>query len=90
VCVELDGAAFCSHRCWLGAASNCGGNGTDVPRGMCRFPEAADGLIGDTGFCSALCDSVDDCTHPDFVCELFEDAQLEALFESAGVCVVAG
>lgn len=85
VCVEVDGAAFCSHRCWFGSADDCGGEGLAAPAGLCRFPEQASGRIGDVGFCALLCDEEADCAHPDLSCDPF-DAELSGIVGRAGVC----
>jgi hypothetical protein len=82
--------AFCSQRCWLGGLNNCGGDGTEDEegnRGLCRFPEDEEGLIGDVGFCAQVCDCDDDCAHPDAVCAAFDDAAIEALAGGSGVCL---
>jgi hypothetical protein len=87
ICVEVEGASFCSHRCWFGSAENCGGEGADVKAGLCRFPEESRGLIGDAGFCAVLCDTTADCVHPDLECEPFDEEGVSSIVGKAGVCV---
>lgn len=86
VCVEVDGAAFCSHRCWFGSTEDCGDEGAAMASGLCRFPEEPSGLIGDAGFCAVLCDTDADCDHPGLRCDAF-DAELRDIVGRSGVCV---
>lgn len=91
VCVEVDGVAFCSNRCWYGSAMNCGseppaGGEQRSNNGMCWFPEEADGSIGDTGFCALLCDVDEHCAHEGLNCELFDDSAVVAIVGRQGVC----
>jgi hypothetical protein len=75
ICVEVDGAAFCSRRCVLGDAADC--NGTSAPdasSGLCRSTEEVIGSVGDVGFCSLLCDCDTDCGHADLLCVAFGSA----------------
>lgn len=86
ICVEVEGVAFCSQRCWFGSAENCGDEGAEQSEGLCRFPEESAGLIGDAGFCAVLCDTDDDCVHPGLGCVAFTDDATEAIVGRAGVC----
>ncbi len=82
VCVEVEGVGFCSHRCRLGSADDCG----QEQSGLCFFPEEDEGSIGDVGFCSLSCDADGDCEHAEMHCEPFGAASLEALTGKRGVC----
>lgn len=69
----------------VSAATDAGGDPAGNP-GLCRFPEDHGG-VADTAFCTELCNCDEECTHPDAVCDGFDDAELEALTSRLGVCV---
>jgi hypothetical protein len=85
VCVDVDGVGFCSQRCQLGDAEDCGGRSGENP-GLCLFPEARSGGIRDVGFCGELCNCSAECTHPDTYCEAFPDSRLRDKTGRAGRC----
>jgi hypothetical protein len=86
ICVEVEGVAFCSQRCWFGSAGNCGDEDAEGQTGLCRFPEERGGRIGDVGFCAVLCDTDEACVHPELGCQAFEDDATGAIVGRAGVC----
>jgi hypothetical protein len=71
--------AFCTQSCTLG--QSCG-NG----QGACMMPRFSDYAVGDIAYCMELCDGDTDCSHPDDVCHLFEDSELESQYGGLGVC----
>lgn len=78
--VRLKG--FCTQSCTLG--QRCG-NG----QGACVMPRFSDYAVGDIACCLELCAGDEDCSHPDDVCQLFDDSELERHYGGLGVCDVA-
>jgi hypothetical protein len=87
VCVKVnDSPSICTRACSFGDASECGPATFGQRRGGCLFAEA-EGSFGDLGYCAELCDCSTDCIEPTFVCDAFDDQDLEAAFERKGVCI---
>jgi hypothetical protein len=55
-------------------------------RDLDRNPASEGGGIADVGYCGELCDCDDDCIEPSFVCDAFDDENLERSFGRLGVC----
>jgi hypothetical protein len=86
LCVQLnDKSAVCSHPCVFGETSECAPSSGGLRRGGCLFV-TEHGTIGDLGYCGELCDCNDDCIEPTFVCDAFDNADLERAFGRKGAC----
>jgi len=85
--------SFCSATCTLGSPNGCGlddlSGGTR--RAACFQAQAADGVPGDLGYCTPLCDRDQDCAQADegWVCSLFNDTQTERDVGRLGECFPA-
>jgi len=90
LCVGVSGSsAVCSRRCLFGSTDECAPEiSANRRRGGCLFVTKGGG-IGDLGYCAELCDCNGDCTETSFVCDAFDDANLEAAFARKGVCTPA-
>lgn len=85
-CVQLNGApSVCSRRCVFGTTDECAPASGGLRRGGCIFASRQGG-IGDLGYCAELCDCSDDCIDASFVCDAFDDNDLESAFGRKGVC----
>jgi hypothetical protein len=86
LCVRLNGVtSVCSRRCVFGDTSECAPATGGLRLGGCLFATQG-GSIGDVGYCGELCDCSEDCFEPAFVCDSFDDANLERTFGRKGVC----
>ncbi len=86
VCVRLnDTTSVCSHPCVFGDTNECAPVGAEQRRGGCLFVTQK-GSIGDLGYCGQLCDCNNDCTEPTFVCDAFDNVDLERAFGRKGAC----
>jgi hypothetical protein len=86
LCVTLGArVSLCSRRCVYGSAGECGPASGGLRLGGCLFPVQG-GTVGDLGYCGELCDCNGDCRDPAFVCDAFDDANLQRAFGRAGVC----
>jgi hypothetical protein len=85
ICVLLDGSdiAVCSHRCIYGDIKSCTGS-KEAPS-LCALA-AGNGSVGDVGYCAELCDSSEQCQHPDVCCDPFSSQTVRDLVGRAGVC----
>lgn len=85
VCVELGdaGYAVCSRRCLYGSVDAC--NGSAEAPAFCAFASPG-GSLGDTGYCSELCDCTSECSHAEAICDPFSSESVRELVGRAGVC----
>src|SRR5262249_38376803 len=80
LCVQLnDKSSVCSHPCVFGETSECAPASGGLRRGGCVFV-TENGTVGDLGYCGELCDCNDDCIEPTFVCDAFDNVDLERAF----------
>jgi hypothetical protein len=87
LCVEVnDAPSVCTRACSFGQSTECAPATFGQRRGGCLLA-GEQGGIGDVAYCAELCDCSEDCIEPTFVCDAFDDEDLEAAFERKGVCI---
>jgi hypothetical protein len=82
------GVGYCASGC--GLLNECAWNSqTGKFDGACLYAStvtAADGFIGDFGFCTPTCNCSEECHDPLLACALLDQGELTDAFRGSGLC----